>query len=153
MRNSFGIGDIVNVGKASTEWEITEEISPAVYTLKSAKGSTRKNVSWDTLTLVRDAAPAVSKSTDDALLVALDTEENDVPTRTTEYPMPIWEVELSDAAGDSTRPYLLTVDHVTTPHKSYGAACDALIIASREGVKHYAVIDHQGKRLATRTAA
>jgi hypothetical protein len=77
----------------------------------------------------------------------------EIEARRVEHPMPTWEVELSVAQLDPKRPYLLTVDHVTTAHKTYNAACDALILAAREGFKHYAVIDHDGERLATRTAA
>lgn len=80
-------------------------------------------------------------------------ERNDVPfTPVEDQPMAAWEIELLHAPGVPNRPYLLTVDHVTTGHKSYGAACDALIIAKRAGFRH-AVIDHDGVRKATRIAA
>ena len=69
-----------------------------------------------------------------------------------EQPMAAWEIELVHEI-DPRRPFLLTVDHVTTGYKSYGAACDALILAQREGFKHYAVIDHNGQRKAERKAA
>lgn len=65
MRNSFGIGDVVTYGKSNTEWEITEETAPAEYTLRSEKGSTKRNVSWDKLTLVRNAEPVCADVTEE----------------------------------------------------------------------------------------
>lgn len=77
MRNSFGIGDVVTYGKSNTEWEITEETEPSVYTLKSEKGSTKRNVSWDKLTLVRDAAPVCADVTEEWAFTDAQIEELD----------------------------------------------------------------------------
>jgi hypothetical protein len=177
---SFNNGDTVRFSKnGKVDYTVSEVNADGTLNLTGAK-SNRKNVDPATLTLVTAARNAVHASEEvlNALLIPQSTlsddeldaiakhvenpnhddtdapmAEGENPVKAQQYPMPVWEVELSDAATDTKRPYLLTVDHVTTAHKSYGAACDALIIASREGIEHYAVIDHQGKRLATRTAA
>lgn len=135
---SFSKGNVVRVGKGKVEYAISEVNADGTVNLTGEK-SNRKNVDTDTLTLVASDV--------------FDTPAPEKLTSGTEHPMAIWEVELTDAAGDPKRPYLLTVDHVTTAHKTYNAACDALILAARTGFKHYAVIDHQGERKATRTAA
>jgi hypothetical protein len=161
---SFNNGDVVRIGKGKVEYSVSEVNADGTLNLTSAK-SNRKNVDPATLTLVEAAPSVFDDQTPEreqferdhieehfAAMDELDTD--DVPPCTTEYPMAIWEVELlwSDKLNPE-RPFLLTVDHVTTDHKSYGAACDALIIAARDGFEHYAVIDQDGKRLATRTAA
>lgn len=60
-------------------------------------------------------------------------------------PYAAWEIELLSPHAK----YALHIDGVTTGHKSYGAACDALVIAGREGYEH-AAIDHDGVRKVTR---
>lgn len=165
---SFNIGDVVRIGKGKVEYTV-DNVQPENYgqvLIKSKNTGKTQLVETDRLTLV-EAAPSVfddqtpEQEQFEADHADVDQETfiqhedtDDAPTSTVEHPMAAWEVELlwSDKL-DQKRPYLLTVDHVTTAHKSYGAACDALILASREGIENYAVIDHQGKRLATRSAA
>lgn len=60
-------------------------------------------------------------------------------------PYSAWEIELLAPRAK----YALHIDGVTTGYKSYDAACNALIIAKREGFTS-AAIDHNGRRIATR---
>lgn len=154
MRNSFGIGDVVTYGKSNTEWEITEETEPSVYTLKSEKGSTKRNVSWDKLTLVRDAAPVCADVTeewafqDDPTDVLKSSPEDQKEHLLTDYPYAGWEIALL-APGAK---YALHIGYDVQGFKSYGAACDALIRERREDAQVPMAIDHNGRRLVTRMA-
>jgi hypothetical protein len=160
---SFHVGDVVvlSTRKGAVQYTV-DNAQPEQYgqvLIKSNNTGKTQLVETDRLTLVtaaRNAVHATEEVLNAALLVpqsTLSDAELDQVTSRTEHPLAIWEVELTDAAGDPKRPYLLTVDHVTTAHKSYNAACDALILAARAGFKHYAVIDYRGERKATRTAA
>jgi len=159
---SFNNGDVVRIGKGKVEY--TVRFDGESLNLIGEKSS-RKNVDPDTLTLVHsdwiqdadvaedttDDVPALpEKLTDDEIQAIAAHVEN--PNGDVEIMAP-WEIELLHGNVNPARPFLLTVDGVTSDHKSYGAACDALIIATRRGIQTYAVIDHAGQRKATRTAA
>lgn len=161
---SFNIGDVVvlSTRKGAVQYTVTDIPVPGEQiTIKSENSGKETVVAPSRLTLVEAAPAANLEKLDDDTLNAIaqhveDPNHDDtdtMPVRTTEQPMAAWEVELlfSDKLNPK-RPFLLTVDHVTTDHKSYGAACDALIVATRQGFEHYAVIDQGGKRLATRTS-
>lgn len=149
---SFNNGDIVRVGKGKVEYTVFD--SPAAEGFTSVQSNNTSKVSeveTGRLTLVHsdwiddDETPETNDVDFSAMPGNTPIPEDEV--------MAPWEIELLSAPLDPKRPFLLTVDSSTTAHKSYGAACDALIVAAREGIKHYAVIDHEGQRLATRTAA
>ena len=144
---SFNNGDVVRIGKGKVEYTISEFNEDGTVNLTGEK-SNRRNVDTATLTLVHsdwiqdaDVADAVDFS---AMPGPVAIPENEI--------MAPWEIELLHGGVNPARPFLLTVDGVTSDHKTYNAACDALIIAARKGIQVYAVIDHNGQRKAERKA-
>jgi hypothetical protein len=152
---SFNNGDVVRIGKGKVEYTVRGINVDGSVNVESNNTNRVQPVDPAKLTLIHSDFVSDAEIETEIAEQAdpRDDDTDTMPVRTTEHPMAAWEVELlfSDKLNPK-RPYLLTVDHVTTDHKSYGAACDALIVASRQGFKHYAVIDQGGKRLATRTA-
>jgi hypothetical protein len=158
---SFNIGDVVRIGKGKVEYTV-DNVQPENYgqvLIKSNNTGKTQLVETDRLTLVHsDFLSDAEIETE--IAEQADTRDDDVdfskmpaliPVPETEIMAP-WEIELLHGGVNPGRPFLLTVDGVTSDHKSYGAACDALIIATRNGIQYYAVIDHAGQRKATRTA-
>jgi hypothetical protein len=160
---SFNIGDVVvlSTRKGAVQYTVTDIPVPGEQiTIKSENSGKETVVAPSRLTLVHsDFLSDAEIETE--IAEQADTRDDDVdfskmpaliPVPETEIMAP-WEIELLHGGVNPGRPFLLTVDGVISDHKSYGAACDALIIAARDGFKHYAVIDHAGERKATRTAA
>lgn len=164
---SFNIGDSVRIGKGKVEYTVRGYNADGSVNVESNNTGKTQLVDTDRLTLVHAAVTAMpEKLTDDEIQAIAEHVENPnhddmdavdfsempgmVPVPANEIMAP-WEIELLHGGVNPARPFLLTVDGVTSDHKSYGAACDALIHATRNGIQSYAVIDHQGQRKATRT--
>lgn len=155
---SFSIGDVVRIGKGKVDYRVSEVNPDGTVNLTGEK-SNRKNVDTDGLTLVT-AARNAEHATEEAINAALGSDDVADTVDFSAMPGPVAipaneimtprEIELLHGGTNPARPFLLTVDGVTSDHKSYGAACDALILATRQGIQAYAVIDHQGNRKATR---
>jgi hypothetical protein len=144
----FNIGDVVRIGKGKVEYTV-DNVQSEQYgqvLIKSQNTGKTQLVELDRLTPVKVATvPTVEDAPNE--------EPEPLADEGKDFPMAAWEIELAAAALNPKRPFLLTVDHVTTGYKSYGAAADALILAARAGFQHYAVIDHDGVRKVTRTTA
>lgn len=159
---SFNIGDVVRIGKGKVEYTVFDAPAAAGFTVVQSNNTGKvSEAETDRLTLVtaaRNAVHATEEAINAALAASSDTDDVDFSAMPGPVAIPEneimapWEIELLHGVNPK-RPFLLTVDGVTTAHKSYGAACDALIVAARQGIQHYAVIDHEGQRKATRTAA
>lgn len=166
---SFNIGDVVvlSTRKGAVQYTVTDIPVPnEQITIKSHNSGKETVVGFDRLTLVTAAPSLAPEKLDNEAREAIarhveDPNHDDVDFSAmpgmvpvpADEPLAPWEVQLLHGGINPQRPYLLTVDGVTSEHKTYSAACDALILASRKGIQAYAVIDHEGQRKATRTVA
>lgn len=132
---SFNIGDVVRIGKGKVEYEIFAT-RDETFDLQDANGRNRYGMTKDKLTLVQSAA------------VLTDAQQEELQETFVDHGMQAAK-EAARVLTNELRPYMLTVDQSVSSYKSFGAACDALVLAQRDGFE-CATVRRAGKVLVKR---
>jgi hypothetical protein len=150
---SFNLNDVVRIGKGKVDYTVTLLTcsGPDMVEIESHNTGKRQDVEISRLTLV-SAAPEREHGSDNVNEITELLNGNPWSEELTEtIPSDPYTTEEISALFPGAK-YALHIDGMSHGYRSFGAACDALVIAQR-GEFGFAAIDHAGMRKVTRKAA